>query len=624
MNYGGITQNHYIYPKNGSFYYIQDGVEVQVPDSELDSVVIADGQERRVTVVNGQMPGPAIHVYEGATVIVHVTNDLINEATSIHWHGLYQRGTPWMDGVPMITQCAILPQTSFTYQFIASPAGTHWYHSHHGLQRPDGLFGPLIIEAAPNKASPTLREKLCDVDDFIMVVNDWYPESSVTELLKRVGPGYYPNGPQQPPTNWTHSVDGKIVGEIPFNSALINGRGRFYDKDHPEGVIPIPFTVYNVEDNKRYCFRAIGANMEKALMISVDGHILTVFASDGSEVDPFQADNLVVHPGETFDFMINADQSEGSGNFWIRAKTMEVEEANSGFAVLHYPRGPNPNVTMPTTTPRKCTSDSPCTILNCPFPAYPQGENKNCVHIDALRNADKNQTVPNYPKPNFDEFFLNFVFEPLGVNRRAFITPSSPLLTQFSNESIVQCNATRCDYNTCSCTHYLTIPYNHTIQYVFTNIGPHGAGMHPVHLHGHNFYVMKMGLPEYDPSTGKVTKNITDDIECVPNTECGVAHWKNGPPQLNFQNPPRKNVVVIPPGGYVVARVVSDNPGWWHMHCHMSHHLEWGMAMVINEAPEKQHLFPAPPNFPQCGNFALDSDSSYYVNKMAKTAELLL
>ncbi len=44
-----------------------------------------------------------------------------------------------------------------------------------------------------------------------------------------------------------------------------------------------------------------------------------------------------------------------------------------------------------------------------------------------------------------------------------------------------------------------------------------------------------------------------------------------------------QDTVVVPAGGYVVIRIVSNNPGFWHMHCHMSHHLFYGMGLVLNE-----------------------------------------
>ena len=56
-------------------------------------------------------------------VIVHVTNHIEPHGLSIHWHGMYQKGTPWADGVNMITQCPIHTPSSWIYSFIADPPG---------------------------------------------------------------------------------------------------------------------------------------------------------------------------------------------------------------------------------------------------------------------------------------------------------------------------------------------------------------------------------------------------------------------------------------------------------------------------------------------------------------------
>jgi len=62
-----------------------------------------DGFSRPVYQINGQHPAPLIEVEEDDTLEVFVKNDLPVE-TTIHWHGILQRGTPHMDGVPGVTQ----------------------------------------------------------------------------------------------------------------------------------------------------------------------------------------------------------------------------------------------------------------------------------------------------------------------------------------------------------------------------------------------------------------------------------------------------------------------------------------------------------------------------------------
>ncbi|CAG8819142.1 7452_t:CDS:2, partial [Racocetra fulgida] len=65
---------------------------------------------------NDQYPGPILQAYKGDTFSITVENDLSVE-TSMHWHGMFQKGTPWYDGVPGMTQCVIPPKSSFTYEF---------------------------------------------------------------------------------------------------------------------------------------------------------------------------------------------------------------------------------------------------------------------------------------------------------------------------------------------------------------------------------------------------------------------------------------------------------------------------------------------------------------------------
>jgi FtsP/CotA-like multicopper oxidase with cupredoxin domain len=65
-------------------------------------------------------------------VIVDITNNMAGRTTAIHWHGVFQQGSQFMDGVPMLTQCSIYESDTFRYDFIANNEGTHFWHSHDG------------------------------------------------------------------------------------------------------------------------------------------------------------------------------------------------------------------------------------------------------------------------------------------------------------------------------------------------------------------------------------------------------------------------------------------------------------------------------------------------------------
>ena len=75
---------------------------------------------RPVIGINGKWPCPTIHANVGDRVVVNVNNKLGNETTSLHWHGLNQRGTAEMDGPSGVAQCPIPPGSQFTYDFKVS------------------------------------------------------------------------------------------------------------------------------------------------------------------------------------------------------------------------------------------------------------------------------------------------------------------------------------------------------------------------------------------------------------------------------------------------------------------------------------------------------------------------
>lgn len=77
-------------------------------------------------------------------MIVHVTNNVPDNGTTIHWHGVRQLNTVANDGVPGVTQCPIAPGESMTYEFKVTQYGSTWYHSHFTLQYAAGLFGGLV------------------------------------------------------------------------------------------------------------------------------------------------------------------------------------------------------------------------------------------------------------------------------------------------------------------------------------------------------------------------------------------------------------------------------------------------------------------------------------------------
>jgi len=91
------------------------------------------------------LQGPLIEANWGDWFEITVINDLADEGTTIHWHGLRQAQSPEMDGVPSLSQCPIAPGQSFTYRFQAEVYGSSWYHSHYVRKSPFLLRQTLLI-----------------------------------------------------------------------------------------------------------------------------------------------------------------------------------------------------------------------------------------------------------------------------------------------------------------------------------------------------------------------------------------------------------------------------------------------------------------------------------------------
>jgi iron transport multicopper oxidase len=184
-----------------------------------------DGFTRPVIGINGAWPCPTITGKVGEIITIHLANKLGNESTSLHFHGLKQLNTPFMDGPAGVTQCPIAPGkvlayhitlqdlhvntgSSLTYSFVLDSPGTYWYHSHNKGQYPDGLRAPIIVEY------PALPWKF--TAEYVLTVSDWYHTQTPAIINAFQSPS------QSPPA--TPSPDSIIMNDGVFsNYRLIPG-----------------------------------------------------------------------------------------------------------------------------------------------------------------------------------------------------------------------------------------------------------------------------------------------------------------------------------------------------------------------------------------------------------------
>ncbi|MFW5917921.1 MAG: multicopper oxidase family protein [Haloferacaceae archaeon] len=244
---------------------------------------------------DGAYPGPPIRATEGERVRVVLANDLPEE-TTVHWHGMLLRGENAMDGVPEVTQVPIQPGEEFVYEFTAEPAGTHWYHSHVGLQLDRELLGPLIVEE---------RDPHVEYDaEHTLVLDEYLPGEPRVETA-RVGRG---------------GMGGQFPAAPPAEGTLVNGSLP----DDPETVA--------VEEGDRLRLRLINAAAATIYELAVDDHELLVTHADGPAVEPVAVDRLRIGMGERYDVIVQAD---APGRWPIRVAPVDAETPGGG-AVLEY------------------------------------------------------------------------------------------------------------------------------------------------------------------------------------------------------------------------------------------------------------------------------------------------
>lgn len=634
----------------GRVYYIDGNGDPQPANANRDAcsnlndctpIHTVDGSTyRSFLAINKRIPGPTIIVNEGATVVVDVVNLLTTEETSIHWHGMHQRRTPWMDGVGYITQCPIEAGTSFRYIFNATPAGTFWYHSHSGPQRTDGLFGALIVRE--NNPPPTALPSFTDLPgQHTLTLLDWQRESSIDLFVQiHSSLGYFEdtNVDEVPTMNSmlyenTCSADTAEVGPIPYWSGIINGKGKHRDVSFSQAQL----STFNVQSGQTYRFRLIGAQGLYAYRFSIDGHKLLLVATDGYFIQPEEVDYIIIHTGERYDFLLTADQGN-QVNYLIRAETLEVDcntlrregvlTSNDAIAVLLYDGNTVDNNLIEneySSYDRMCSEQSMCRVANCPFENYADTTGNNCseLHVDELKLLipTPEDELPNSSEVNDDSTrFFNFGFDSKEftstINGRNFMLPSTSLQTQGTSKitsELCQNLNEECDLNEddCTCVHIVNIDNNFSkkaFRFVFSSLAVNRgfSFAHPIHLHGHSFHVVKVGYGSYSDSG--VLESSTSDITCsgFDGERClKQPQWSNGAPDIEITNTTiRKDTVIIPAGGYVVIDFIADNPGYWFLHCHIESHQLEGMAVVINELESEQNS--PPTGIPTCGNFKWD------------------
>ncbi|KAK5122674.1 hypothetical protein LTR85_003937 [Meristemomyces frigidus] len=507
-----------------------------------------DGVELTCLLVNDQFPGPTIEANWGDWVEVTLTNDIEDEGTALHWHGILQKQTPFMDGTPGFTQCPIAPGSTFTYRFQADLYGTSWWHSHYSSQYASGMFGAMVIYGPKN----------ADYDEDIgpVMVSDWYH-------------GYY------------QTVIDALFAPLPAvnipasDNNLINGKNSF---DCSSTSLPCtadaPLASFNFTSGKTYRIRFINPSSAATEKITIDGHTFTVIANDFVPIQPYETDVLTLAVGQRTDVIVKATGSS-TDSVWMRAyKPTDCWPSNGGneaTAAIFYQdadRSQNP------------TSS-----------AGPNAYNTYCG------NDPLSDTVPYYalaPGEAAVTEVLPLEFKSNGTNL-LWYTANRTFRVDFNDPILLESKLGNLDFPEVENVH--DYGSNSSLRFVIENTGEQP---HPMHMHGHNMFIL---------AEGSCTSNDTVFGDASGTTEAGHANITSGKRGLNVEygtnakradggygscwdgtitnpsNPQRRDVQMLLPGDYIVVQWNQDNPGVWPLHCHIAWHLSAGLVWTVLEQP---------------------------------------
>ncbi|MEO4184741.1 copper resistance system multicopper oxidase [Acinetobacter pittii] len=551
------------------------------------------GQPLKRITVNGKFTAPLLEFEEGDEAVIHVHNQLKNQDTSLHWHGLLLPGL--MDGVPGFNNFkGIAPNGDFVYRFKVKQNGTYWYHAHSKGQEQDGLYGPLVIY--PKGKIPVAAHEKTD-RDYVVMLSDFHNSSSdsIMKNLKKSAE-YYQNRREtvsdvlkqvktqglkatwQDRSMWNQMRMLKTdMSDVTGYTFLVNGK------------TPQQNWTANFKAGDKVRLRFINASAMSFFDVRIPNLKMTVVSADGQPVKPVAIDEFRIGTAETYDVIVEPTQS----NYQIEAESID----RSGFAIgtLHNENAqavgpiqipkPRPRAlltmddmgmshgngasdehvghqmntqhdmsAMPEMKKEASHANHNSTMMNMDHDMSAMPEMKHDMqamsaseHDHAMMNMNHEMPAQSENKPKKDEPVYGWANASTPVGMKALqysdlqsLTPQ-PDTRAPERELVIRLGGNMERYiwtingKKFSEAEPLQVKYGERIRLKFVN---DSMMAHPMHLHG-----MFMQL-----ENGQQAENL-----------------------------PNKHTLIVPPGKTVTALLTADALGEWAIHCHLLYHMSAGM-----------------------------------------------
>lgn len=246
---------------------------------------------RRTIEVNGK-PAPVFGIRQvnGAPGLILDPRQRFNltldnqsgDPTIVHWHG--QTPPPDQDGVVDTNYVSLIPPAgSQTYDFVPR-AGTHWMHSHHGLQEQRLMAAPLVVHTADDMRA--------DSQEVIVLLHD-FTFRDPAEVLASLGGGAMAM-PGMNMGGHTMSMSGGAadLNDVDYDAYLANDR-----------TLADP-QIVRTERGGRVRLRLINGATSTAFWIGLGSLDGTVIAVDGDAVRPVTGRRFPIAQGQRLDIVL--------------------------------------------------------------------------------------------------------------------------------------------------------------------------------------------------------------------------------------------------------------------------------------------------------------------------------
>ncbi|HDX6164816.1 TPA: copper resistance system multicopper oxidase [Acinetobacter baumannii] len=565
---------------------------------------------KRITV-NGKFTAPLLEFEEGDEAVIHVHNQLKNQDTSLHWHGLLLPGL--MDGVPGFNNFkGIAPNGDFVYRFKVKQNGTYWYHAHSKGQEQDGLYGPLVIY--PKGKIPVAAHEKTD-RDYVVMLSDFHGSSSdsIMKNLKKSAE-YYQNRREtvsdvlkqvktqglkatwQDRSMWNQMRMLKTdMSDVTGYTFLVNGK------------TPQQNWTGNFKAGDKVRLRFINASAMSFFDVRIPNLKMTVVSADGQPVKPVAIDEFRIGTAETYDVIVEPKQP----NYQIEAESID----RSGFAIgtLHNENtqavGP---VQMPTPRPRALLTMDDMGMSHGGGSNEHAGHQMNMQHdMSAMPEMKKETTQANHDHTmmKMDHDMKNMssdVHDHSMMHMKHDMSAMSEMKHDMQGMSSSEHDHAMMNMNHEMPAQSENKPKKDEPVYGWANAST-PAGMKALQYSdlqsltpqpdtrvperelvirlGGNMerYIWTINGKKFSDTTPLQVKYgerirlkfVNDSMMAHPMHLHGMfMQLENG---QQAENLPNKHTIIVPPGKTVTALLTADALGEWAIHCHLLYHMSAGM-----------------------------------------------